>query len=271
VNKNFILFFLIVFGVLMGIDKIKIKSSLSSSIKISNEEYFRHLFYHYRSDGEIKKSNVYLVEREELPFENKNILNVILRPLYNYAEFEFSSKDILLGKGYPNKGMSDLNYLDVLEDFNTRAKGVYEIDPIGFLESEVVSAEVFYDLPVERLDVSVEEIIRVLSLVRHRHKETRVYGEGTFLSRSKGFSLKIYDKKRECFKKFLGAKYKKLNLNTEDTLRVEVSGKSDPKSTGLRRKYFYNKKLRDLLNRETQYSIIMDFINELEMPKGRNG
>lgn len=253
----------------MGIDGIKLNVPLEA-INILDERYFRQLYYVYKREGDdVKKSNEYLCEKEKLPSKNQNILDLVLKPRIGIAEVEFSSKKILSKEEYPNEGLNDSNYERVISDFNERAEGVYEIDLLLFLKSKIVQAEIFVDIPKDSFDAEVKEIIRALSLCKIKHKETRIYGGETFLSRSGGFSLKVYDKEAECMKKYLGKKHKDLNLNLKETLRIEIFGKNDEKSRGLRRKHFYQKKLEDLLSKTNQIELILDFMNELTFPRMR--
>jgi hypothetical protein len=267
-NKWIIIILALVGFKAMGLDKSKLKIPFSA-IEIINKKYFRQLHYYpLGEEGESKLSSAYL-EKGLLREKNKNILDITLMPIHNNMEVEFSSKNILLGEGYPNQGLDETNYLDVIKDFNNRATGIYRIIPELFLESTILNAEIFYDFPKTSFDFSSDEIINALSYSSLRHKEERTYGGETFLSRSGGFSLKVYDKEKECFDKYLGKKYQELNLNIQDTMRVEVRGKHDSKARGLAKKHFNNKKLKDLIGLDAQYSVILDYLNELKFPKER--
>lgn len=248
---------------IMGIDKVKLIASYNS-IEILNENYFKQFYYtKFTDENNIFLSKGYLESLENLPLKNSDILNIVLRPRDNAIEFEFSSKDILSRESYPNRGMDEINIDTVLTDLNQRADGVYRIKKEKFLDAEIASAEVFYDFPKDSFLFDSHQIINSLAYASMKHKEKRLFGGETLTLYRKGFSIKFYDKDKECFKKHLGKKFKELNLNPKNTIRVEVSGKSDSRSTGLDKKYFHNKKLKTFLSLEYQYSLILDYVNEL--------
>ena len=162
--------------------------------------------------------------------------------------------------------MDETNIDNVIDDFNLRADGIYRINKKAFIQSKVMNAEIFYDFPIKSFEFKSHQIISALAYSNLKHKERMLFGGETIIFRRNGFNLKIYDKKKECFKKKLGVRFKELNLNIQNTLRVEVGGRDDARSTGLDEYYFKNKRLEELLSLHYQYSLILDYVNGLSLP-----